>query len=274
MNFCPTCARRRTRDGSCGCATAARPPVRTPQAVPPAPPPHLPAPVDVREELRRSQANRTLALVAVAVALVVGVAVAIPAMVREYGSDPLGTAAATEYYPGVTIETPQDTDTGFVPDTEPVFPDTTETAPDFPTETTVDPTVGVTPDPSADPATELATLAAADLPGLRESLNGSWLPQLSSKRVGMTVRGTHYDEAAILADHLALRSAYPDARLVWSGDWVTFSAPDFWVTMLAEPFAAAAGANGWCDAQGIGRDDCFAKRLSTVGPGDGNTVPR
>jgi serine/threonine-protein kinase len=232
-------------------------------------------PADVGEQLRQSQANRTLALVAVAVALVIGVVVAIPALVRQAG-DGLDTTSATEYYPGVTLETPQDdSGTGYVPDTEPVSPDATETTPDFTPETTVDPSYPTDPaDSSADAATELSTIAAADLPELRASLNGTWLPQLSSKRTGMTVNGTYYDDAAILADHVALRSAYPDARLVWSGDWVTFSAPDFWVTMLAEPFATAAGANAWCDAQGIGRDDCFAKRLSTVGPGDGNTVPR
>lgn len=283
MTFCATCARRLTRDGRCGCRpgaaahqmSAVRPAPPPPPAAPPPPPP----PVDVREQLRRSQANRTVGLVLTAVAAVVGI-VAIPAMVGMSGGDAPGNASASGYDPGITIETP-DTGTGYAPDTDSAYPEdgvpTEPTEPtdatEYPTDTATD-TTEPTVDPNLDPATQLAALAAADLPMLRGTLDGAWVAQLSSKRVGMTVHGTRYDDAAILADHLALRTAYPDVRLVWSGDWVTFSAQDFWVTLVAESFATAEDANAWCDAQDIGRDDCYAKRLATTGGGDGNTKPR
>ena len=265
MTFCPTCSRRRTRDGVCGCAPSAVPP-RQSAAPPPAPPapPRPPAVTDTTERLRRRQANRTLGLVVLAAALVVTIGV-LPGVIGAFDSDaPDSTAAADYYYTGPTVVTSPYT----------TFSDTT-----YPTETTTDTTetsefAVSTPDTTGDPATDLRMLAYGDLTFLSGSFDGVWLPQLSSKRVGMMVDGWYYDDAAILADHLALRSSYGNVRLVWSGDWVTFSAPDFWVTLVAEPFASPEGANAWCDSHGIGREDCYAKRLSTTGSGDGNTRPR
>ena len=113
----------------------------------------------------------------------------------------------------------------------------------------------------------LDTIAATDAPAL-EAVVGDWVPQLSSKSAGPSA-----DDAA-LSDHEALRSRYSSARSLLSDDRPVFRAPGYWVTVVAQPFPTAEAANAWCDLQGIGADDCFAKRLSHVAGPDGATVHR
>ena len=69
-----------------------------------------------------------------------------------------------------------------------------------------------------------------------------------------------------LQEHLQLRQRYPGVRLLWSGDWSTFSAPDFWVTVAGITYADSAGALAWCRYQGFDRDHCAAKFISTTHP--------
>jgi serine/threonine-protein kinase len=107
-----------------------------------------------------------------------------------------------------------------------------------------------------------------------EALVGSWVPQLSSKKPGLVADGITYDYPAVLANFQSLKTRYPDALLLWSGDYSTFKYGDFWVTVEGAAFAAGAAANSWCDAQGIGPDDCFAKRLSHSDGYVGNTLLR
>lgn len=117
-----------------------------------------------------------------------------------------------------------------------------------------------------------AALAAADRPRVT-ALNGWWVPQLSSKRVGMVVDGITYTEARIAEHVQELKAAYPGALVLDSSDYSSFGSSGLWVVVLGVPYGSAEGANGWCDASGIGPDDCFAKRLAQDGP-DGNTVHR
>lgn len=119
---------------------------------------------------------------------------------------------------------------------------------------------------SSDAGNQLTSLRSSDSPEV-STLADQWVPQLSSKQAGMVVQGVTYDDAAILADHEALRARYPQARLVLSDDWSDFRGSGYWVTVVAEPFATADAANAWCGQQGIGPNDCFAKKLShTAGP--------
>ena len=74
-----------------------------------------------------------------------------------------------------------------------------------------------------------------------------------------------------LNEHLQLRQRY-GARLLWSGDWSTFSAPNFWVTVADITFAAANGALQWCQSKGFDRDHCIAKIVSTTHPVEGSTA--
>lgn len=126
---------------------------------------------------------------------------------------------------------------------------------------------------ATDPSQALAAQRAGDAP-LAESMVGSWVPQLSAKNVGLVADGRTYDAAAIWADHQGLRAARPSAFLVWSGDYTSFRSPDYWVTLVAQPFATADQAIGWCTAQGFAPTQCLAKRLSHTGGPQGNTAQR
>jgi len=109
---------------------------------------------------------------------------------------------------------------------------------------------------------------------VRNTMSNRWAPQVSSKRVGLVVEGKTLTSADILRNHLALRQRFSGARLVWSGQWTTFSGPDFWVTVVGPPLPTANDANRWCDSNGFGVDDCFAKFLSTLFGVEGTTVYR
>ncbi|HEX6344890.1 hypothetical protein [Umezawaea sp.] len=114
---------------------------------------------------------------------------------------------------------------------------------------------------------------AVDRPSA-ERLVDSWVPQLSSKKLGLVVRGLTYDHLAVWRDHSAIRARYPDALLLWSADFVSYDRDDFWVTVVPRTAATGAQVNSWCDAQGIGADDCYAKRLTHTGGSAGTTLLR
>lgn len=63
-------------------------------------------------------------------------------------------------------------------------------------------------------------------------------------------------------------------RLLWSGDYATYTYTDFWVTIVAIPFATADEALAWCDANGLPSDDCYAKLVSRAHGPDGSTRHR
>ena len=126
---------------------------------------------------------------------------------------------------------------------------------------------------TADPEAALQNRRQADRSELARG-TGSWYPQISSKRVGTTVDGVTYDEAAVWRDFRASSAQHPEARLVWSGDWDSFRQGGYWVTVVDLPSASARSANQWCDRQGFPPDSCYAKRLSGTGGPDGNTVLR
>ncbi len=123
-----------------------------------------------------------------------------------------------------------------------------------------------------DPVQELRQIASDDRPWVSAQLADRWVPQLSSKRPGVVDNGQVWDNAMTLQEHLQLRQRYSNVRLLWSGDWSTFSAPDFWVTVVGMTFGDSAGALAWCRAQGFDRDHCAAKIISTTHPVAGSTA--
>jgi serine/threonine-protein kinase len=123
-----------------------------------------------------------------------------------------------------------------------------------------------------DPAQQLHQIANDDRSYVRTQLADRWVPQLSSKRPGVVDNGVVWDNAMTLQEHLTLRQRYPNARLLWSGDWSTFSGPDFWVTVAGITFADSAGPLAWCRSQGFDRDHCAAKLISTTHPEPGSTA--
>lgn len=99
-----------------------------------------------------------------------------------------------------------------------------------------------------------------------------WVPQLSSKRPGVVDNGVVWDNSMTLQEHLQLRQRYPNVRLLWSGDWSTFSGSDFWVTVAGITFVDSSGPLAWCRSQGFDRDHCAAKLISTTHPEPGSTA--
>jgi serine/threonine protein kinase len=127
---------------------------------------------------------------------------------------------------------------------------------------------------SAPPDAEqrLRQIADEDRPFVAATLAEYWVPQLSSKRPGVVDQGVVWDNTMTLQEHLDLRQRYPDVRLLWSGDWSTFSAPDFWVTVVGLAFPDSAGPLTWCRAQALDRDHCIAKLISTTHAVGGSTA--
>lgn len=120
----------------------------------------------------------------------------------------------------------------------------------------------------------LTELAASDYPVVRSNLANRWIPQISSKKVGLVTDGITYADPDILRDHLNLRQRYEGVRLVSAGNWTTFNGSDWWVTVVGAPYGDAAAANGWCDAHNIDSWNCLAKYLSDSAGPAGTTVTR
>jgi len=135
-------------------------------------------------------------------------------------------------------------------------------------------TTGLGPSPSASPTPvtptgtpeqQLAGYRAGDATDVASIPDGYWVPQLASNRPGTDAKGRYWDDAAILQDHVSWR-AYGGV-LLWSGDFATFTSTDYWVTVVPSMASSTSGqVISWCKQQGIGRDNCFAKRLSTSNP--------
>lgn len=123
------------------------------------------------------------------------------------------------------------------------------------------------------PADALQAQRTADRVNVVSAI-GWWVPQISAKRVGTVAGGVVYDEAAIWSDFQASRSRFPNAVLLRSDDYGSFSIPGYWVTIVPVPYSDAASANAWCDSQGLGADDCFAKRIAYSPGASPDTVHR
>jgi hypothetical protein len=64
--------------------------------------------------------------------------------------------------------------------------------------------------------------------------------------------GVEYDSARTLQERRQLRQKYPEVKLLWSGDWSTFSPSQrFWVTVAGIAFDDSSGALAWCRSQGL-----------------------
>ena len=128
------------------------------------------------------------------------------------------------------------------------------------------------PDTESASGSQLRAIAASDQPIVLAGLAERWVPQLSSKRPGLVAEGSTWTNALTLDEHLRLRQTYPGVRLLWSGDWSTFSESDFWVTIVGTGFPTADGALAWCTSSGFDRDHCYAKLISTTHPIEGSTA--
>jgi len=127
-------------------------------------------------------------------------------------------------------------------------------------------------DPEAAAVQRLRQIATSDLPVVNAELADHWVAQLSSKRPGVVDAGVVWDNAMTLQEHLDLRELYPNVRLLWSGDWSTFSGPNYWVTVVGIIYPTPSGALAWCRSQNLDNDHCIAKFISTTRPLEGSTA--
>ncbi|MBI3226494.1 MAG: serine/threonine protein kinase [Mycolicibacterium cosmeticum] len=118
---------------------------------------------------------------------------------------------------------------------------------------------------------QLRQIADNDRPLLLAEANNEWVPQLSSKRPGVFDEGYVWDNDSTLAEHVRLRDQY-GAKLLWSGDWSTFDAANYWVTIAPFAFPSAGAALQWCTVHGFDPDHCYAKLVSTSHSVSGSTA--
>ncbi|MCV7220810.1 serine/threonine protein kinase [Mycolicibacterium elephantis] len=150
-------------------------------------------------------------------------------------------------------------------------PDPTTAAPPPTPPPTRTVTVTPTPDVEKQSLARLQAIARDDRPSVSAMLADRWIPQISSKRVGLVANGITWDNEAILNEHLRLRSMYPDVKLLWSGDWSTYDGRNFWVTVVGLWSDNPYDVLGWCVDEGFDRDNCIAKIVSTTHPIAGST---
>lgn len=122
-----------------------------------------------------------------------------------------------------------------------------------------------------DPAKALDQLVETDRPNIKADLDGKWVPQLSSKKLGLEAEGKTWKEKDILAEHQEMREEFPRVQLVWSGDFKSFKENNFWVTIVGIGYDDPDQALSWCSSHGLGPDACYAKQLNTSGGTEGTT---
>ncbi|WP_148302321.1 hypothetical protein [Tomitella biformata] len=131
-----------------------------------------------------------------------------------------------------------------------------------------------TPQSGSADAAALATLEdlkAADASTLR-GLQNQWLPQISSKKVGLVADGITWDNEAILREFLENKARFPETLLLWSGDWASFdSLESYWVTVVGSPMSTYQAALSWCAGNGLDQEHCLAKIVNASGGAEGTT---
>lgn len=143
----------------------------------------------------------------------------------------------------------------------------TSAAPTYQTTTRSAPTTAAA---VRDPEQQLRQLVTGDHALVATQIADLWVPQLSSKRPGTIDNGVTWDNAMALQEHLRLRQQY-DAKLLWSGDWSTFSESNYWVTVAGITFTNPKGALMWCSRREFDRDHCIAKLVSKTHAVAGST---
>jgi hypothetical protein len=127
--------------------------------------------------------------------------------------------------------------------------------------------------PSVSPQVALEHEADGDRQQV-EALVGSWVPQLSSKTVGLEADGITYGYSEILDHFNWLKARYPQALLLRSDGYASFEMSGYWIIVMPVTYTSGAEANSWCDYEGIDPDNCFAKLLRHTGEASGTTLFR
>jgi serine/threonine protein kinase len=204
-----------------------------------------------------------MVLIGIAAAVLLGaVGMVIGLLMSKDGGDSPTPAAAP---PPVTVSVPT-----LIQTVTPAEPAPTKTV----TKTQPPPPA---PAPSARVDPELAALgqlratADGDRPFVKAMLADRWVPQISSKRPGVVDDGVVWNNARTLQEFIGNRQRY-NAQLLWSGDWSTFDAPNYWVTVVPVTFTSSERALEWCTDNGFDSWHCLAKLVSTTHPVAGSTA--
>ena len=106
-----------------------------------------------------------------------------------------------------------------------------------------------------------------------QNLLGKWVPQISSKKVGMEADGQVWDEDAIYDEHQELANEYGVSQvlLLKSEDYASYRQPGFYVTVIDSSYDDPDDALQWCRFHSLDADHCYAKQINTTGGPDGTT---
>jgi hypothetical protein len=100
---------------------------------------------------------------------------------------------------------------------------------------------------------------------VRDSLDGYWVPQVSSGCQGLRTAFGPLMASSILATHASALQKYGAITVTW--DDVGTEPPEacpndtMWVALVPETFSKAAGAKRWCTANGFVGGSCAARYL-------------
>ncbi|OXM99461.1 double zinc ribbon domain-containing protein [Bifidobacterium vansinderenii] len=93
----------------------------------------------------------------------------------------------------------------------------------------------------------------------------TYTTQLSSKRLNLDAEGKVWSYQNIWAEYLGFKSRYPNALLIWSNDYPTYTKKgpsEYYVTLSGESFSSTDDAASWCSANGYDSDHCIPVDLS------------
>jgi hypothetical protein len=91
-----------------------------------------------------------------------------------------------------------------------------------------------------------------------QNLLNFWVPQISSGKRG-TPEGTDFQ--GIERAHQQLEEEF-DPLLIFSADYISYSDPTFWVSLVPEVFPTADDVLAWCEENKRGPEQCFAKFIT------------
>ena len=121
------------------------------------------------------------------------------------------------------------------------------------------------------PLDQLTAIANQNQSAVQSLVETSWVPILSSKKVGIVdprdpeFPNQPYTTEMILHNFNYWHSRYPSALLLQSQSYSSLM-PGYWVIILNQPYSAPGDVISWCEAQGLNDDDCDATLLSNQLP--------
>ena len=261
---CPSCEET-VREGahfcpSCGTPLAAAEPTApitakgSTTALPPLPP--SPTAIAVATEAAAPGAppsNTRWIVAAVGAAVVALLVVIIVVVATSGGGDDVQTAT-----------------TGTTAPTGPTVSPATTAAPTQST-AAVDPPVTAAPtqpvDREEEAHQEIERLVVEGESRVDAQMGDRWIPQVSSKRLGLEADGITYTYQDILNHFSELRQRFGDLIVINSSDFSSFELQGWYVGLAPETFGSSQEALGWCASHGMNdRNLCFAKLVSRTQP--------